>query len=103
MDGWSVVDAVAEIAYDVAPAPKRLDHPILLRGRDTAEEVHGFDSGRERGVAHLLDLASGEHAGDRETQLRAEVLGHELMVARHHLDLDAAFGQGSNGFGRAGL
>ena len=83
-----IVDAVAEIADDVAAALQPKNDAVLLNGRDPAEQVRLFQPRGERLVAERFDLGAGQQPGDRNAELGADMLRHALVVAAEDLDAD---------------
>src|SRR5208282_384924 len=72
----------------MAAVPQPKNHAVLLSGRDPAEQVRLFQPRGERFVAERFDLDAGQHAGDRNAEFGADMLGHALVVAAEDLDVD---------------
>ena len=89
MQRGRIVDAVAQVADHMAARPERLDHAVLLRRIDPAEQVRRFYPGTQSVVVHLLDLLADHHTRDRNLQLGADMPRDQIAVAGHDLDRDA--------------
>src|SRR5262249_42831122 len=66
------------------------DDPVLLGGRDPAEQVDRGHAGTERLFAQSSQLGSRQGAGDRNGELAAKMLRDPLVVPGQDLDGDAA-------------
>ena len=93
MERRGIVDAVAEIPHHMAAPFQGEDDPVFLGRRHAAEEVHLLHPRRECRIIHLLDLCAGEHPGYGKAELRADMLGHQFVVAGDDLDRDPVGGK----------
>ena len=87
-----VVDPVAEEADDGRPLEASSTRSFCC-GVTRQNRLTCGETGAQRLVAQRRQLVPGEHAGDRQAELGADVPGHPLVVAGQDLHRDAARGQ----------
>ncbi len=84
-----IVDAVAGHADDVAGALEDLDDLELVLGEDAGEAVRGDDARGVRIGASFGEGVRRHHYLSAEAQFSGGLRGDRLVVAGHHLDVDA--------------
>lgn len=88
MQGQRIVDTVPEEPHRPAATPEHGDQPRLLLRADPGEDRRGLGRWEQVRVAHRGDLIPGEGAAGGQTEVGADLLGDQRIVARTHLHLD---------------
>ena len=89
MQRRGIIDAVAQIAHDMASLLQRQNEALLLVGLDFGKNVHGAHTPVEGFITHLPQLWAGEDTGIRQSHLLADVGGDQMVVAGDDLQRHA--------------
>ena len=83
-----VVDPVAEERDVAIRGPMGPDQSRLLLGADPGEDRRVANAGPEGLVVELVDFGASQDASNLQTEVTADLLGDERVVAGHDLDED---------------